>query len=296
MLTPPERTRSTNLHRAHHVQKATLRLSVPDLHPYRRRNGSNEICASFLFSRSDCFYAAAHSGLRVCCASQKWLPLPYQRGDWKFFVIIVVCEPCLFFICETLGMMYTSASQGGVIAACLPILMGVAGWIFLKEKPNVQLMLGILLAVIGVAGASWFGSTSEAAPHPLLGNLFMFCSILASSLYAVFTRRLTQRYPVLAIAAIQSIGGALFFLPLNFFFPLPESIHASSVFSVLYLSIMVGLVAYCGFNYSLQQLTAGEVGLFSSLVPIATCLFAFILLGERLSLLMRGAKTRLRAA
>ena len=182
-------------------------------------------------------------------------------------------------------MMYTSASQGGVIAACLPILMGVAGWIFLKEKPNVQLMLGILLAVIGVAGASWFGSTSEAAPHPLLGNLFMFCSILASSLYAVFTRRLTQRYPVLAIAAIQSIGGALFFLPLNFFFPLPESIHASSVFSVLYLSIMVGLVAYCGFNYSLQQLTAGEVGLFSSLVPIATCLFAFILLGERLSLL-----------
>lgn len=223
-----------------------------------------------------CVYAALH---------KKWLPLPYQRGDWKFFVIIVVCEPCLFFICETLGMMYTSASQGGVIAACLPILMGVAGWIFLKEKPNVQLMFGILLAVIGVAGASWFGSTSEAAPHPLLGNLFMFCSILASSLYAVFTRRLTQRYPVLAIAAIQSIGGALFFLPLNFFFPLPESIHASSVFSVLYLSIMVGLVAYCGFNYSLQQLTAGEVGLFSSLVPIATCLFAFILLGERLSLL-----------
>ena len=172
-----------------------------------------------------CVYAALH---------KKWLPLPYQRGDWKFFVIIVVCEPCLFFICETLGMMYTSASQGGVIAACLPILMGVAGWIFLKEKPNVQLMLGILLAVIGVAGASWFGSTSEAAPHPLLGNLFMFCSILASSLYAVFTRRLTQRYPVLAIAAIQSIGGALFFLPLNFFslFLSPYTLLPSSAYCI----------------------------------------------------------------
>lgn len=221
-----------------------------------------------------CVYAALH---------KRWLPLPYRKGDWKFLVLIVLCEPCLFFICETLGMMYTSASQGGVIAACLPILMGLAGWIFLKEKPRVQLMLGILLAVIGVAGASWFGSASSAAPNPLLGNLFMFCSILASSLYAVLTRRMTQRYPVLAIAAIQSIGGALFFLPLNAFFPLPETVHASSIVSVLYLSIMVGLVAYCGFNYSLQQLTAGEVGLFSSLVPISTCFFAFILLGERLS-------------
>ena len=53
---------------------------------------------------------------------------------------------------------------------------------------------------------------------------------------------------------------------------------------IAYLGVMVGLVAYCGFNYALQQLTAGEVGLFSSLVPLSTCLFAFLLLGEALSL------------
>ena len=215
---------------------------------------------------------------------RRWLPLPYRRGDWKLLAVIVLCEPCLFFICETLGMMYTTASQGGVIAACLPILMGLAGWIFLKERPSTPLIIGILLAVIGVAGASWFSEASESAPNPLLGNLFMFCSILASSLYAVLTRRITQRYSVFSIAAIQSIGGALFFLPLALFSPAPHAVHASSLMGIAYLGVMVGLVAYCGFNYALQQLTAGEVGLFSSLVPLSTCLFAFLLLGETLSL------------
>ena len=222
-----------------------------------------------------CIYALLH---------KRWLPLPYRRGDWKILVVIVLCEPCLFFICETLGMMYTTASQGGVIAACLPILMGLAGWMFLKERPGTPLMLGIVLAVIGVAGASWFSEASESAPNPMLGNLFMFCSILSSSLYAVLTRRITQRYSVFSIAAIQSIGGALFFLPLALLSPAPHAVHTSSVLAVLYLGIMVGLIAYCGFNYALQQLTAGEVGLFSSLVPLATCLFAFLLLGEALSL------------
>ena len=145
-------------------------------------------------------------------------------------------------------------------------------------------MLGIVVSVIGVAGASWFSEASESAPNPMLGNLFMFCSILSSSLYAVLTRRITQRYSVFSIAAIQSIGGALFFLPLALLSPAPHAVHTSSVLAVLYLGIMVGLIAYCGFNYALQQLTAGEVGLFSSLVPLATCLFAFLLLGEALSL------------
>ena len=180
----------------------------------------------------------------------KWRHLPYQKGDWKYLLLLVMFEPCLFFLCETFSMKFTTASQGGVIAACFPLCTAVAAWIFLKEKLTGRTIVAIILAVIGVAGSSYFAEGDAKASNPLLGNLLMFGAVLSSSGYAVCVRFISRRYSFLSISAIQAIGGSLAFFPALLSAPMPESVTMPALAGLLYMGVGVGILAYLIFPRS----------------------------------------------
>ena len=86
-------------------------------------------------------FAPAHIALaRVFCrhilsaALKKWYRIPYQKGDWKYLASIGIFDPGLFFLLQSFAMKYTTASQGGAIAASYPVITAVMARIFLKEK------------------------------------------------------------------------------------------------------------------------------------------------------------------
>lgn len=213
----------------------------------------------------------------------KWWPLPYQKGDWKYLGALVLFEPCLLFLFETTAIANTSASQGGVIAACFPLCTAFVAWLLLGEKLTRKTVLGMGLAVVGVAGVSLLAESSEAAPNPLFGNLCMFGAVLSSTGYAVCARYITRRYSFLAVSAIQAIGGTLAFLPVVLTGGFPAEVQTSAVAGLVYLGIGVGFVAYMSFNFALERIEAGIVALFGNLIPISTLVLAFFILGERLT-------------
>ncbi|MDU1797946.1 MAG: DMT family transporter, partial [Pseudomonas aeruginosa] len=49
--------------------------------------------------------------------------IDYRPGDWKYLLGLAVCEPCLYFLCESFALQYTSAAQVGMITALLPLLV-----------------------------------------------------------------------------------------------------------------------------------------------------------------------------
>ncbi len=213
----------------------------------------------------------------------KWRHMPYEKGDWKYLLLLVMFEPCLFFLCETFSMKYTTASQGGVIAACFPLCTAVAAWLFLKEKLTKRTVLAIVLAVIGVAGSSYFAEGDAKASNPLLGNLLMFGAVLSSTGYAVCARFVARRYSFLSISAIQAIGGAIAFSPFLLTSSLPQNVTLPALGGLLYMGVGVGILAYLLLNLSLKHLEAGIVSLFGNLIPVFTLIFAYVLLGERLN-------------
>lgn len=212
-----------------------------------------------------------------------WHPLPYRPGDWKYLAGLALFEPCLLFLCETYSMRFTTASQGGVIAACFPLCTALAARLFLKEKLARRTLGGMALAVTGVAVASLAAADSAQAARPLLGNLFMLGAVLSSTGYAVCARFVARRYSFVAVSAIQSLGGAAAFLPLACLSPWPRAVEGSALAALLYLGLGVGLIVYLLFNFALERLEAGVVALFGNLIPVFTLLFAFTLLGERLT-------------
>lgn len=231
------------------------------------------------------FFRVIFAAILYILLWKKWHPLPYQKGDWLYLAMLVAFEPCLFFICETFSMKYTTASQGGVIAACFPICTAIAAWLFLGEKLSKRVIIAIFMAVAGVGLSSWFAEEDARASNPLLGNLLMFGAVLASTGYAVCVRYVSRRYSFWCISAIQAIGGSLVFAPLLFFEPWPVSISASALWAVLYLGIGVGIIVYLIFNFSLQYLEAAVVALFGNLIPVFALFFAWLLLNEEFNLM-----------
>lgn len=212
------------------------------------------------------------------------IPKPtYQKGDWKMLLLLALCEPFLLFTFETLGLQYTSASQGGMIVACVPMTVAIGAYLVYKEKISRRCIAGILFAVVGVGIVSAFGEANEHGSNPLLGNFFIFCAVLSATCYALTVKHLATRYHFMYLSAIQVFGATILFLPGAIMSPLPENLSWQALGALIYLGLGITFLVYFVINYALTQIKAANVILFSNLIPVATLVLAFLFLGETLT-------------
>ncbi|VFQ43180.1 DMT family transporter [Desulfoluna butyratoxydans] len=211
------------------------------------------------------------------------IPKPeYRKGDWKFLVLLALCEPFLLFTFETLGLAYTTASQAGMIVACAPLAAALGALFFYKEKVNTRCALGICAAVAGVVVVSAFGEADATASRPLLGNLFIFCGVLSSTAYALTVKHLAERYSFLFLSAVQVFEATLLFLPGALAGPMPAAISWKVLGAMVYLGVGITFFVYVVINYALTRIKAAHVILFANLIPVSTLVLAYLILGERL--------------
>lgn len=207
----------------------------------------------------------------------------FRFKDMKYMILMVICEPCLYFVFEAKALVYTSASQAGMITTMMPLMVAIAAWLILKEQLTFKTMLGFLIAV---AGALWLSLASESSPHgpdPLLGNFLEFIAMVCASGYAICLKKLTARYSPLFLTFLQAFAGAVFFFP-TLFLPgveWPTQIVPVSFFSVLYLGSVVTLGAYGFYNYGVSQIPAAQATSFINLIPVFTLGMSALILGER---------------
>jgi len=208
------------------------------------------------------------------------------RNDLKYILIMVVCEPCLYFIFEARAIVNTTASQAGMITAMLPLLVALLAWSALKEKITRQTQLGFLLAASGAVLLSLAAKSSDYAPDPLLGNFYEFIAMVCAAGYTVSLKYLSRNLPPLFLTAMQAFVGALFFLP---FVLMTQSelpaFHLPAFLAVLYLGSFVTFGAYGCYNYAVSHVPASRAAGFVNLIPVFSVLLGMALLGERMNLL-----------
>ena len=209
-----------------------------------------------------------------------------RRSDLKWLALMTLCEPCLYFIFESKALEYTSASQAGMVIALLPVLVGVAAAIVLKERLTLRFVLGCLLALGGIGLLTVGAEASEHAPRPLLGNFLEFMAMLCAMGYTITAKALVSRYNSVFIASLQGFGGALFFLPFLFLpgTELPTEFHWQGVVAIVFLGLFVTLAAFLLYVYGLRHVPAGKASMMTNTIPLFAVVLAWLVLGERLAL------------
>ncbi|WP_225911628.1 DMT family transporter [Desulfuromonas versatilis] len=209
----------------------------------------------------------------------------FRRPDFKFLLIMAVCEPCLYFIFEAKALTNTTASQAGMITAMLPLLVAVVAWAALKEKVTRQTLSGFTLAIVGACWLSLGGESSDYAPNPLLGNFYEFLAMVCAAGYTVTLKHLSANYPPLFLTAIQAFIGSLFFFPFLLLpaVPLPTAFVPGAVVAIIYLGVFITLGAYACYNFALSRVPASQAAGYTNLIPVFSVTLGMLMLGETLT-------------
>lgn len=211
----------------------------------------------------------------------------FAGKDRGKIMLIALFEPGLYFICETIGLQYTTAPKASLIIAMIPVMVLVFSIFFLNESVSISGFLGIGLSLVGImvliAGAP---ELNWDMGGQLLGDLLIFGAAISAALYMVFARDLGKRYSAFDITAMQIIYGAILYAPL-FLWELPgvhwAEISSRSLAAFIFLTMFATIVAFLCYNYALTQMTAPRAAVFINGIPIVTALGAWMLLGEKLT-------------
>lgn len=216
---------------------------------------------------------------------KRFLKYDFTKRDIQLILLLGFFEPCLYFVFEAKALLYTSASQAGMITSLMPLMTAMAAGYFLKEIISRQLLFGSVVAMIGVVWLSVQATTTESAPNPMLGNFLEFCAMACATGYTLVARYLSEKFSALFITAIQAFIGFVFFLPF-FIFEVSTKEMTFSVEAVswsIYLGVVVTLLGYGLFNFALTKIEASRAAMFVNLIPIFTLILAFLILGEKLT-------------
>ena len=211
--------------------------------------------------------------------------IEWRRHDFKYLLIMAVCEPCLYFIFEAKALELTSASQAGMITAMLPLLVAILAWSILKETIRRQTLIGFTMAILGACWLSVASEITAEAPNPLLGNFCEFLAMVCAAGYTIALKHLSDHYPPLFLTAFQAFLGCLFFFPFLLIpdIGFPRHLETTPLLAVLYLGTFITFGAYACYNFGVSRIPASQAAGFVNLIPVFGVLLGMLVLGERLN-------------
>jgi drug/metabolite transporter (DMT)-like permease len=209
-----------------------------------------------------------------------------NKKDLKLFVLMAFFEPFLYFLGESYGLQYVSATVAAVIVATIPILSPVAVWYFLREKVSVMNVIGFIFSFIGVGLVVLNRSFQfEASP---LGVGLMFIAVFSAIAYSIVLRKVVFRYNTLTIIAYQNVIGIGMFLPiwlivdLNDFIATPY--HPQAFRAIILLAVFASTLAFIFFTQSIRQLGVNRSNTFVNLIPVFVAILSFFVLNESMEI------------
>jgi len=205
---------------------------------------------------------------------------------------ISLLYPGLYFIAETYGVAMISVSEAGLIVANVPIITAIMAWLFLKEIPCKQMVVGILLVMPGMVLCTVAKGLTTSLSW--LGYGLVLISITSYCLYTVLNRRLKDCSP-LSVTYVQLVIGLVLFgswaivhnmyqHTLPQFAMLPFQ-HMDFLTAVLYLALACSCVALFLCNKGLEYIGANRFSAFIALEPLVTIISGMLMLGESLTIL-----------
>jgi len=217
-------------------------------------------------------------------ALNKWQKLTAKQ--WLEILLVgffgITINISFFF----LGLAKTESINVPVIASSGPVFIYILSIIFLKEKPKLKVLSGMMIALIGVLSIILSPLILDGRKFVIgavEGNLFILLATFGSVLQTVFGRDVLKKINAIQVSAITFLFGSLTFIPF-----IPKE-FANWDISFLNIAGWIGIIfgvffssalAYFLFYYGISRLKAQEVGIFTYIDPLAAIVVAAPLLHE----------------
>lgn len=219
---------------------------------------------------------------------------PHLRQDWPLIVrgwrslmllgVMGIAGNSLFIF---YGLKTTTAINAVLMNSMSPLLTALLTFVFFRERPQFRTMIGLALAICGVAwvvcGGDWHLLRTL---HLNAGDLWVLVGVAAYAVYMAFLRKVPPIRDV-SLNAVTFAIGALSLLP---FFWIEHASGAQADWSapigwitILYMAVGSSVISYLCFNKAIRLIGATRAASFLLLTPPLGAVFAMLALGEQLT-------------
>jgi len=209
-----------------------------------------------------------------------------KTQDIGSFVLLALFQPFLYFIGETIGLNYVSATISSVLISTIPLFAPIAAWVFLKEKLKIVNIIGIIISINGVVLVILTDDFTFNVSF--IGIVLMEIAVISAIFYTILVVNIAKKYNIYSIISYQNVIGILFFLPFFLYFDFGHFRNVKVTFEILRpliaLSIFASSIAFMLFTYGIRELGVVKANSMSNLIPVFTAIFSYFILNERLSL------------
>lgn len=208
-----------------------------------------------------------------------------KKGDGKLFLMLAMFEPFFYFLGESFGLTYVSATVCSVLISTIPVFATIGAWLIFKEKLKAINYAGIIISFIGVLVFIFKTDGSISFDSKGLGLLFL--AVISAVGYNLTLSRLVEAYSPVYIVNVQNLIGAVLFLPLFLILDYKSFISTPFTFNMFKPIIELSIFASCGafilFAWSVRNMGIIKANVFSNCIPLFTALFSFVIMGDKLT-------------
>ncbi len=209
-----------------------------------------------------------------------------RKEDRKKFFLLALFEPFLYFLGESHGLTYVSATVGSVIISTIPVIATLGAWIIFRERLKTINYAGIILSFIGVL--IFIINKNGTLSFNIRGLALLTFAVFSAVGYNLTLSRLVGSYSPVYIVNVQNVIGSVLFLPVFLISDLNKLMNTSfsikHFIPIIELSIFASCGAFILFAYSVKSMGITRANVFSNCIPLFTALFSFVLLGDKLTI------------
>ena len=212
---------------------------------------------------------------------------PIHKKDFFPLFLLGFIGVSVYHLSLNYGEQYISAGEASLIIATIPIFVVVLAKIFLSERIDLKMIVGIIIALVGVAIISLWGNPDARIEIDYIsGALAVVLSAFVGAVYTIAGKKMMNRYNPLSLTAYAFLIGNLGLIPFispSFF----EEVMQLSIItwaSVLFLAIFPTVIAYTLWYSALEVKQASELSVFLYATPVLSTLLGAIFLQEKITI------------
>ncbi|KTD76586.1 DMT family transporter [Legionella waltersii] len=206
-----------------------------------------------------------------------------KRRDWFFIFAQALSAGVLFNVMILWGLNYTDANVAGIITSALPAIIAVMSWIILGEKISGKKAICVGFATLGLVVIAYEKLNGIKATHSFLGDSLVLVSLLPEATYYLLSKMHGNTLPVFLMSSLlNGINAIALLFCLSFTAWDGLSIQPMDWVILILLGLSSGLF-YVFWYFGCQKVDGVLTSLSTAVMPIATVIIAWIILGERLT-------------
>lgn len=227
------------------------------------------------------FFISGLLGVGIALAlGQTWR---LTRAQWRATILFGVCQNALYLGLFFIAMQTVEASLAAIVASSLPLLVGLAGWLFYGERVGV---LGTVGLVAGLGGVLLIMGTRLSGGVDPFGLGLCVVGVLALTFATLSVRGASSGGNVVMVVGLQMFVGGLCLAVVGLALESPTftpSWRLAAAFA--YTTLVPGLAATLVWFVLVGRIGAVRAATFHFLNPFFGVAIAAMLLGEELGAL-----------